>query len=148
VWPLSAVQTQAIDRGILRDRQRGRLRASLQHRSLSACRDHSARSSETAETIHSRSLGACFRRGPATPASASRRSMRVRRRSLLNQPSGMPSRAVGACFLRTGSLSGGAAGKISSHSTLGCRTIVYSHLPGCGIDGETPPALSLSLARL
>jgi putative SOS response-associated peptidase YedK len=41
VWPLSSVQTQAIDRGILRDRQRGRLGASLQHRPVAACRNYS-----------------------------------------------------------------------------------------------------------
>ena len=57
MWPLSSVQTQTIDRGILRDRQRGRLGASLQHRPVSACRNYSPRSIQTGAALLASSLG-------------------------------------------------------------------------------------------
>jgi putative SOS response-associated peptidase YedK len=42
----------------------------------------------------------------------------------------MPSRAAGACFLLMDFSSGGEAGKKNSHSTSGCTTIPFLHLPG------------------
>src|SRR5271157_930906 len=64
--------------------------------------------------------------------------MHAPKRSRASPPSAIPSQAVGACFLRTGFLSGRAAGKKSSRSTSGCTTVPCLYLPGCGIDGETP----------
>ena len=57
MWPLSSFQTQAIDRGIFRDRERGRLRASLQYRPSSACRNNSPRSIQAGAALLASSLG-------------------------------------------------------------------------------------------
>jgi len=51
------------------------------------------------------------------------------------------------CFPPTVSSNGCEEGKTNSPSTSACRTIACSHLLGCGINGETRPVLSSSLAR-
>jgi len=78
----------------------------------------------------------------ATDATIGFKTINARAETAASKPAFRDAFVSRRCLLPAdGFSSGGEVGKKNSHSTSGCTTIPFLHLPGYGIDGETRLAL-------